>query len=115
MNKLVVIIVVIFLAYKGWGYWQEEINVATIAAHDEVIMYSLTTCGYCKAKAKELRANNIEFIEYYIDKDDSRKAEIETKMMASGIKPRSIGVPILDVKGKILPNNPSLKKIRKYI
>lgn len=53
--------------------------------HNEVIMYSLTTCGFCKAKARELRSERIAFKEYYIDKDKQRQDELNDKLQKAGV------------------------------
>ena len=79
------------------------------------IMYSLTTCGYCKTKREELHKNNISFTEYFIDKDNARQEELNQKLAKAGFQPRGYGTPIFDVYGVMLPNNPPLKKIVKHI
>ena len=48
-------------------------------------MYSLTTCGFCKAKARELRSERIAFKEYYIDKDKQRQDELNDKLQKAGV------------------------------
>jgi glutaredoxin len=74
-------------------------------------MYSLTTCGYCKQKAKELKAAGIPYIEYYIDEDRKRSDELNEKLTRSGYPPGGYGTPIFDAYGYMLPNNPSVSKI----
>jgi len=83
--------------------------------HNELIMYSLTTCGYCKQKVKELKKENIAFTEYFIDKDKKRMDELNAKLTKAGFKPKSYGTPLFDVHGVILPNNPSMDTIKKYL
>jgi len=114
MKKLLIILV-IFGAYKLWGNFNDEPPVQRVASHDEVIMYSLTTCGYCRQKAGELDAAGIRYTEYFIDKDAGRRDELTGKLQNAGFEPRRWGTPILDVKGVILPNNPSLEKIKEYL
>lgn len=100
----------------GWRHFSAQDPTARQAAsHDRVIMYSLTTCGYCKQKARELDTAGIAFEEYYIDKDRARKDELNQKLTAAGFKPQRYGTPILDVHGVMLPNNPSLEKIREHL
>ena len=79
--------------------------------HDEIIMYSLTTCGYCKAKAEELRSNHISFTEYFLDKDPLRGDELNIKLIQAGLPKKVYGTPIFDAYGYMLPNNPPLSKI----
>jgi hypothetical protein len=112
MKKLILLLV-IFGAYKLWGHFHEKDPIQRLAVvHDEVIMYSLTTCGYCKLKARELDDAGISYQEYFIDKDGKRRDELTAKLQHAGFAPRNWGTPILDVKGVMLPNNPSLKKIQ---
>ena len=80
--------------------------------HNELIMYSLTTCGFCKQKAKELKSENIVFKEYLIDKDNKRLNELNTKLSKAGFKPKQYGTPIFDVHGVMLLNNPEMSLIK---
>jgi glutaredoxin len=103
-------------AYQYWSQANDQSSVKRIPiAHDQVIMYSLTTCGYCKQKGRELDRAGIEYKEYFIDKDHKRRDELTNKLKLAGFEPRSWGTPIMDIKGVMLPNNPSMKKIMKYL
>jgi len=114
MKKLLLIL----LVGVGFFQWYTRHSVTTGhhgAPHDQVIMYSLTTCGYCKEKAEQLRAEGIRFTEYYIDEDASRLNELNGKLSQAGFPPQGYGTPILDVHGAMLPNNPSLTEIKKHM
>lgn len=111
MNKLLVFVVVL-MVYGAWQHFsQTSPGLQANAVHDEVIMYSLTTCGYCKQKRLELHAAGIVFTEYFIDKDVPRRNELNRKLEQAGFSPRRYGTPILDVHGRMLPNNPDLDVI----
>ena len=84
-------------------------------AQSRIVMYSLTTCGYCNAKREELRSHGMPFVEYFIDKDPARKRELFDKLAAAGYKGRAVGTPTFEVNGRMLPNNPSLATIRKHL
>jgi len=114
MKKLIVLLA-LFGAYKLWLYIDDGAILEQTASHHEVIMYSLTTCGYCKQKARELDASGIKYHEYFIDVDAKRREELTEKLQKAGFAPRAWGTPILDVHGVILPNNPSLQKIREQL
>jgi len=108
-----------YILYFVIGYaiftWYQDYNTfddSTGSSHDKLIMYSLTTCGFCKQKAQELRSENIPFTEYFIDKDSSRNRELTEKLNKAGFKPKSYGTPIFDAYGTMLPNNPDISKIR---
>jgi len=115
MFKKLLLLLVLIAAYQGWKQLSQEPEAGKAAAHNEIIMYSLTTCGYCKAKARELRSERIAFKEYYIDKDRRRRDELNRKLQKAGYPPRSYGTPIMDVHGWMLPNNPSMDMIKEYM
>lgn len=117
--KRILIVVLIGLAFYSW-YMNDngdaEVNAASYGnTHDDVIMYSLTTCGFCKAKAMDLHSEGIEFKEYYIDRDTSRRTELNEKLARAGFPARTFGVPILDVHGVMLPDNPPLSLIKEHL
>lgn len=114
VRKLLPIIVLI-AAYQGWKQYSQASDDGRIAVHDEVIMYSLTTCGFCKTRARELRSERIAYKEYYIDRDAERRDELNSKLKQAGYPPRSYGTPIMDVHGWVLPNNPSIEVIREHM
>jgi glutaredoxin len=109
---LAVMAVIAYQIYIDSSYEEIPIN---SQGDSNVIMYSLTTCGYCKKKREELHKNNISFTEYFIDKDKARQEELNQKLAKAGFQPRGYGVPIFDVYGTMLPNNPPLRKIVKHI
>jgi glutaredoxin len=113
--KALVLLLAFFGAYKLWIYYDHGLNPDQLQNQDRVIMYSLTTCGFCKQKASELQSAGIEYQEYFIDRDSVRREELNAKMKRAGFSPRTWGTPILDVKGAMLPNNPSLDKIKQYL
>ena len=114
MKKLLLLLA-LFGAYKMWNYFDEGAVPEQAATHNEVIMYSLTTCGYCKQKASELDAAGIEYHEYFIDVDAKRRDELTRKLQWAGFAARNWGTPILDVHGVMLPNDPSLDTIREHL
>lgn len=79
-----------------------------------VVMYSLTTCGYCNMKRAELKQQGIPFVEYFVDQDPARHKEMFEKLQAAGYR-GGVGTPTFEVNGKMLPNNPSLGTIRKHL
>ena len=80
-----------------------------------VTMYSLTTCPYCKAMRRELTARSIPFVEYFIDAEPGRMQEVTSKLERAGFRPGAIGTPIMEVNGKMLPNNPSLGTVLRQL
>lgn len=80
-----------------------------------VIMYSLTTCGYCAQKRAQLLAAGIQFEEHFVDSDPARMRELSVKLSNAGYRGGAIGTPTFDVNGNMLPNNPSLDTIREHL
>ena len=84
-------------------------------AQTGVVMYSLTTCGFCNQKRAQLTAAGIPFVEYFVDTDKGAFDELVRKLEATGMRGGGIGTPTFDVNGKMLLNNPSLDTIRKHL
>ena len=93
----------------------ETAALPTAGGSDGLIMYSLTTCGYCTQKRKELHREKIRFTEYFIDKDGRRREEMTRKLDSAGFTPGGYGTPIFDVYGMMMPNNPPLSDIKKEL
>jgi glutaredoxin len=85
------------------------------SARDEIVMYSLTTCGYCNARRQSFERQGIAFTEYFIDEDESRSREMWSKLSRAGKGGGRIGTPVLEVNGHMLPNNPSMDEIRAHL
>lgn len=110
-TKAIFAILLVLAAFQWHQYHKNDNGYFTGAQHDQLIMYSLTTCGLCVQKKKELMAKKIPFVEYYIDKDPDKKRELWQKLEESGFTSRRIGTPTFDAYGHILPNNPSIETI----
>jgi glutaredoxin-like YruB-family protein len=70
-----------------------------------VKLYSTPTCAYCKKAKRYFKENNIEFREFNVAKDQKRADEM---MKKSG----QMGVPVIDVNGKIIVgfNEPEIER-----
>jgi glutaredoxin-like YruB-family protein len=70
-----------------------------------VKLYSTPTCAYCKKAKHYLKEKNIDFREFNVARDQKRADEM---MKKSG----QMGVPVLDVNGKIIVgfNEPEIEK-----
>jgi glutaredoxin len=115
MKKLVLFLLIVYAGYSWYSTKEEGKARSYGEPHDEVIMYSLTTCGYCKEKSEQLRSERVKFKEYYVDQDHNARDELNDKLRKAGFQPRSYGTPIFDVRGVMLPNNPEMYLIRKYM
>lgn len=102
----------VFVVYQVNKEASNDLAVLEGKAPYRLIMYSLTTCGFCKQKVEQLKRENIAFKEYFIDTDEYRFQEVTDKLAAAGYAPQGYGTPIFDANGTMLPNNPSMKLLR---
>ncbi len=115
MKKILLMLLICYGAYHWYSTKDNGIAQSYGEPHNELIMYSLSTCGYCTQKAEQLRSERIKFTEYFIDKDQKRREELHAKLDKAGFEPRSYGTPIFDVHGVMIPNNPEISTINKYL
>ncbi|MFT5395022.1 MAG: glutaredoxin [Gammaproteobacteria bacterium] len=113
-----IVMVVMFARYEDEVL--EKLNIEKYKPYisggsSEIVMYSLTTCGYCTKKRKVFDDNHIKYTEYFVDRDRNKENEMIEKLKASGIKSNHYTVPVFDVYGYMMPGNPSFKTINRYI
>jgi glutaredoxin len=123
-GKIVLAGIALFLVVVGYAFIAPSRDAATLSRSDSsqagayegasIVMYSLTTCGYCNQKRAELRARGIPFVEYFVDNDEARRNELFEKLRAVG-HTGGVGTPTFEVNGKMLPNNPSIETIIRNI
>ncbi|MCA9669652.1 MAG: hypothetical protein KC503_28850 [Myxococcales bacterium] len=65
-----------------------------------VILYATSWCGACRAARKYMKQKGIQYVEKDIEKDAGAAAELMRKAKAAGIS--ASGVPVLDIKGKLM-------------
>ena len=82
---------------------------------NRVVMYSLTTCGYCAEKRERMTTAGIPFREYFVDTDPARMDEFNALLDANGLPAGAVGTPTLTVNGKLLVNNPDMATIKKHL
>lgn len=94
-------------------------SLATIEDYDPksntIIMYSLTTCGYCDAKRRELDGMGIRYTELFIDGPGNAQEQLSARLEQAGMPRQSYGTPILEVNGVMLPNNPPMEEIIQHL
>ena len=91
-------------------------NIAdTLASGNQVVMYSLTTCPYCKEKRAWMTRAGIPFTEVFVDTNQSNMQELNELMAKHGVPPGGIGTPIMLVNGDLLVNNPGKDEIKQRL
>jgi len=70
-----------------------------------ITMYSTPSCTYCRKAKDFFRQNNVKFTEYDVSRDQRRADEMVRK---SG----QMGVPVIDINGKIIVgfNQPEVER-----
>ena len=119
-GKMLALLIVLALCGGAAAWWKGSRPATSRGgesgiAQASVIMYSLTTCGFCNQKRAQLTAAGIPFVEYFVDTDKGAFDELVRKLEATGMRGGGIGTPTFDVNGKMLLNNPSLDTIRKHL
>lgn len=71
------------------------------AASGDVIIYGASWCGACKQAARYLRQKSVPFVEKDIEKEPAARTEMLAKAKAQGVSTQ--GIPVIDVRGKLLP------------
>ncbi|VAW66195.1 hypothetical protein MNBD_GAMMA09-3445 [hydrothermal vent metagenome] len=112
MKKIIFLLLISYGAFQWYTASYGEHSGEQTKTPNKLIMYSLTTCGYCKQKVKQLNKENIKFTEYFIDTDKDKMDELNSKLINAGFKPQRYGTPIFDVHGVMLPNNPDMSLIK---
>jgi len=98
--------------FWAWHNYEPPIG-DRLAPDNKVVMYSLTTCGYCKQRAADFHRLGIPFREIMVDNDPALQDRLVRQGMATGAG--GVGTPFIEVNGTLLPNNPPLSEIKKYL
>jgi len=67
-----------------------------------VIVYSIPNCPKCAAAKALLKRKGIAFEEADIGESGEKKQELAGKLAGAGIEAEFVGMPVLDIEGKIL-------------
>lgn len=91
-----------------------DIEQMVSAQQHEVIMYSLTTCGYCTAKRKEFQERGVRFTEYFLDKDQQAVQQASSKLAMQGYSSAGIGTPLFEINGRMITGNPPIEELARH-
>ena len=104
---------ILCMLYGGYSLYNNR-DLQPPPEDPNVVMYSMTTCGYCKATARELSKRKIAHTEYFIDTDKQRLDEYYENMRKADA-PNPYGIPTFVIYDEVLPNNPSIEAIEATI
>lgn len=80
----------------------------------EVIMYSLTTCGYCTAKRKEFDRYGVKYTEHFLDRDRAIVHQVSRKLALLGNTTGNVGTPLFEINGQLIQGNPPIQTLAQY-
>lgn len=66
----------------------------------DVVLYATSWCGYCRQAREYFKKKGVKYVEKDLEKDEGAAEELATKASAAGVRPQ--GVPVIDVKGKLI-------------
>lgn len=113
MKNAVLAIVFIAAGYYIWETYLQDRFSRQLEAHDEVIVYASGTCGRpCREMIAMLRQERVVLVVHYIDEDDEARQELRKKLDAIGFDQQIYKLPVVDVYGHVLPDNPSRKNVK---
>jgi len=81
------------------------------ASRDRIVMYSLSTCGFCAEKREQFDRMGVRYVELMIDEDPVAEARLNLRLREAGLDSGAIGTPIIEINGTLLPNNPGFGEI----
>lgn len=74
------------------------------ATDQDVVIFRTAWCGYCKKAAEYLKLKGVPFVEKDLEADPGARQDMLQRAQRSGFPANRLqGVPILSVKGKIIP------------
>ncbi len=85
------------------------------ASRDRIVMYSLSTCGFCAEKRQQFDSMGVRYVEHIIDEDPVAEARLNARLRDAGLDNGAIGTPIIEVNGTLLPNNPGFGEIGRHL
>jgi len=112
--KVLLFAIGVAVAWQFSGGKTENVA-AKLAPGNEVVMYSLTTCGYCTQKRGQLTAAGIPFTEIFLDKDEAQQRKFSELLAAHNVPPGGVGTPSFMVNGELMLNNPGMDEIRRRL
>ncbi len=77
---------------------------AAATSDQDVVIFRTAWCGYCKKAAEYLKLKGVAFVEKDLEADPGARQDMLQRAQRAGFPANRLqGVPILSVKGKIIP------------
>ncbi len=75
--------------------------VLAASGNAQIVLYGTSWCGACRSARQYFQSRGIAFVDRDIERDPGARDEMVRKARAQGVSVR--GVPVIDVRGRILP------------
>ena len=112
------LLTVIIAAAGGYLLWNGYLA-AKLAPeerlHERVLVYSRAGCLPCTRMVNELSAERVPVTELFVDDDEYLQNEVRSKLDDIGFRQRVYELPVVDVFGKVFPDNPSIRKVKAHL
>ena len=102
LRTISTILIIIAFVWIGAKFTLMRTKIETTSLHtDKVVLYATDWCGYCKKTREFFKQNNIDYVEFDIEK--SAEGNAEYKQL------NGRGVPLVIIRGKLIRGyNPGL-------
>ena len=95
--KKIIFIALVFLVFQKWDVINATINPLpdyALEHNGQVILYSTDWCGYCVKARKLMDKNDIEYVDYDIEKSQKGKEQYD--------RLGGRGIPVLLIDGEVV-------------
>lgn len=82
---------------------------------DDIVIYSLSHCDECVNKRRLMDNLGVRYREYLIDLDSAAEGRLDERLRKLGLHGGMVSMPVFEVNGSLLPNNPSLADIARHL
>ncbi len=118
MTLLKNLLTLLVIGAGGYIFWDGYVA-ARLAPegrlHERVLVYSRADCLPCTRMVRELSAERVPVTERFVDDDEHVQNEVRRKLDEIGFRQRVYQLPVVDVYGKVFPDNPSIPKVKAHL
>lgn len=113
ITNLVLLVALAVIGYLVWENVLRNLIMGSGASHSDVIVYVSNNCGQrCDRMIEAIDNEGIPLISLNVDDDHEVALELREKLDRAGFRPQIYRLPVVDVYGEIMADNPSIKKVK---
>ena len=115
MRKLPVVVLLAIAAYLLWWALGDR-EQGSLDEHEDIVIYTSNSCGKpCKDMIEAIQAAGVHAYVSNLDDDHELEDELRAKLTAIGFDRKVYRLPVVDVYGTLLPDNPPVRRVMKVI